>query len=163
MTISLRSFPTPDARRSAFSLVEITLALGIISFALVSVMALMPLGMKNLRSAIDTTVSAQITQSLVAETQQTDFSELETFTRSFDDQGQPLDQFTAAGALYDARVSVFQDVELPGSAPNGNVARIKVEVVANPGRKSLSSAFSTDEIEKRTNVTFVARAEEAPL
>ncbi len=76
MTTVPRKFPTAPDPLAAFSLVEITLALGIISFALVSVMALMPLGMKNLRSAIDTTVSAQITQSLVAETQQAKFSEL---------------------------------------------------------------------------------------
>ncbi len=152
-----------DHRRAAFSLVEITLALGIVSFALVSVLALMPLGMKNLRAAIDTTVSAQITQSLVAETQQTDFVELEPFTRSFDEQGQPLDTFSSPGAIYDARVSVDPGVTLPGSAPNTNVARIRVEIVANPGRKSLSSAFTTTELSKRTNVTFVARTEEAPL
>ncbi len=91
------------------------------------------------------------------------FRSFETFTRSFDEQGQPLDSFGETGALYDARVSVAPNVVLPGSAPNANVARIKVEIVSNPGRESLSSAFSANVITKRINVTFVARAEEAPL
>lgn len=42
-------------RRAGFSLVEVTLAIGIIAFALVAILALIPVGMKSGGEAIDAT------------------------------------------------------------------------------------------------------------
>src|SRR5438309_1203287 len=42
-------------RRAGFSLVEVTLAIGIIAFALVAILALVPVGMKSGGEAIDAT------------------------------------------------------------------------------------------------------------
>src|SRR2546423_4274986 len=49
---------------SAFSLVEVTLALGIIAFALISILALVPVGMKSSGEAIDATHTALIGQDI---------------------------------------------------------------------------------------------------
>jgi uncharacterized protein (TIGR02598 family) len=48
--------------RSGFSLVEVTLAIGIIAFALVAIMALIPVGLNSRRDAIDATHSSLIGQ-----------------------------------------------------------------------------------------------------
>lgn len=50
--------------RRGFSLVEVTLAIGIIGFALVAILALMPVGMNSSRDAIDATHTSLIAQDL---------------------------------------------------------------------------------------------------
>lgn len=84
---------------SAFSLVETALAVGIVAFAFVGLLALLPIGLTNFRGSVDTSVGAQIFQRVVADAEQTDFDLLtgaaragtgEFFvlpTRFFDDQG----------------------------------------------------------------------------
>lgn len=59
-----------------FSLVEITMALGIISVAFVALMGVLPTGLKSFRDSIDRSVTAQIVQRLVNEARQTDFEVL---------------------------------------------------------------------------------------
>lgn len=49
-------------RQSAFSLVEVTLAIGIVSFALLAILALVPVGMKSGSEAIDATHTSLIGQ-----------------------------------------------------------------------------------------------------
>ncbi|MBN8712285.1 MAG: hypothetical protein J0I10_23170 [Verrucomicrobia bacterium] len=53
--------------RSAFSLVEVVMALGIISFALLTVLALLPLGMKSNLSSVEETRACNILTSLEAD------------------------------------------------------------------------------------------------
>ena len=50
--------------RSGFSLVEVTLAIGIIAVALVAIMALIPVGLNSSRDAIDATRSSLIGQDV---------------------------------------------------------------------------------------------------
>jgi Verrucomicrobium spinosum paralogous family TIGR02598 len=66
----------PKNRRRAFSLVEVTLALGLTSFALVAVLGLMPVGFTSMREAVDSTVESQITREIRAKAQQTSFADL---------------------------------------------------------------------------------------
>jgi hypothetical protein len=56
------------------SLVEVTIALGIVGFAAVTVMALVPVGLKSLRNSIDQTVVSQIGQQISSDILQTPFS-----------------------------------------------------------------------------------------
>jgi uncharacterized protein (TIGR02598 family) len=85
--------------RHGFSLVETALALGIVAFALVTLMALLPIGLTAFRSAIDASVCSQIVQRIVADAEQSDFDVLLSSAESengdfmvlpmrfFDDQG----------------------------------------------------------------------------
>jgi len=97
----------PDSRKvrrpqAAFSLVEVTIAIGIVAFAFISVLGLIPTGLNDSRQAIDATVGSQIMQRVVNEAQQTDFDQLikdyagitisgttagVKYARFFDDQG----------------------------------------------------------------------------
>lgn len=66
----------PRLSKSGFSLVEIALAIGIIAFAFVALMSLMPAGLTTFRRALDITICTQIAQKIVAEAQQQDFDVL---------------------------------------------------------------------------------------
>lgn len=60
-------------RQSGFSLVEVVLAVGVISFAFVAIMGLIPAGLQQFRQATDNSVCAQIAQRIIEEAQGTDF------------------------------------------------------------------------------------------
>ena len=93
------SAPRISASRAAFSLIETALALGIVAFAFVGLMGMLPAGLSTFRKAVDTTVSAQIVQHIVSDAEQSDFDTLAAQaaststdfyvlkTRYFDDQG----------------------------------------------------------------------------
>lgn len=49
-------------RREAFSLVEVTLALGLIAFALIAILGLTPVGMRSAAEAIDATRLSAVTR-----------------------------------------------------------------------------------------------------
>ncbi len=53
-------------RQHAFSLVEVVLALGVISFAIVAILGLVPIGLQTSHSSQDETRAAQIAQTIFA-------------------------------------------------------------------------------------------------
>jgi type II secretory pathway pseudopilin PulG len=66
-----------DARNEAFSLVEVVLALGVISFAIVAIFGLLPIGLNTGRAAQDQTRADQLAETLIdsmASQAQTQFS-----------------------------------------------------------------------------------------
>ncbi len=128
MNLSAKSIPS--LRRSAlrrclsghggFTLVEVTMAIGIISFAFVATIGLLPVGLSVSRQAIETTIQSQIVQQLTTQALQTDFSQLENLGNPqktepyyFDDQGKATGE---AGSLYKA---TFQPVPLTTDLPAG--------------------------------------------
>ena len=63
-------------REKGFSLVEVVLAVGVIAFAFVAILGLLPAGLTQFRQAIDNSVTSQIAQRIIMEAQQTDFDVL---------------------------------------------------------------------------------------
>ena len=129
-------------RRAGFSLVEVVLAIGIVSFAFVGMFGLLPAGLNTFRQAIDNSVGSQIVQRLVNEAQQTDFPELIKITtaapsvRYFDDQG---NEMTASGNyLYYAELSVLAPTALPGASTPAtqSLATVTIRLANNPGHKA---------------------------
>ena len=95
----------------AFTLVEVVLAIGIIAFAFVPLVGLLPIGLDVSRQAIQTTVQAQIAQQLTTEVQQTDFSLLGEMAKNspthpyyFDDQGNNATD--PANRIYQATLNI---------------------------------------------------------
>jgi uncharacterized protein (TIGR02598 family) len=58
--------PSLELRSFAFSLVEVVVALGVVSFAIVAILGLMPTGLQTGRSSQDETRSPQIAQDIFA-------------------------------------------------------------------------------------------------
>lgn len=123
------TLPVACRRRAAsraFSLVETALALGIVGFAFVGLMGMLPAGLATFRSAVDTTVGAQIAQRVAADAQQADFDKLVPKsstdfvvleTRYFDDQGNEVKQ-TSLSKIYEVRTRA----SAPGS-PDSDAAQ----------------------------------------
>jgi uncharacterized protein (TIGR02598 family) len=113
------------AGKRGFSLVEISLALGIIGFAFIALLGLLPVGLQTFRSAIDTGNEARIVQSFFSMLIATDFAnidELDFATSSeiyyFDEEGMPTDtsqdqvSALASQRLYAAKLFI-EEPEIP--------------------------------------------------
>ena len=71
-----RKFQSVSPHYRGFSLVEVVIAVGVVSFAFVAILGLIPAGMSQFRQAMDTSASAQIAQRVIGDAQQTDFDVL---------------------------------------------------------------------------------------
>ncbi len=79
-------------RAVAFSLIEVLLALGVTSFALLTMAALIPMGLSEARQASDATTESQIVQFARNEIEMTPFTNLSAWAGTnsyFDNQGLP--------------------------------------------------------------------------
>ena len=77
--------------RSAFSLIEVTIALGIVAFAMVPIIGLVATGMKSLRDSMDETVRGEIVRKVAGEALRVPYAnlsaEFQNQTFYFDDEG----------------------------------------------------------------------------
>jgi uncharacterized protein (TIGR02598 family) len=112
---------------SAFSLVEVCLALGIISTSLLSLLGLLPAGLGVLRESMDQTVHAQIVQRIASELVTTDFASLSNEVLFFDQEGQMLDNQSKAAALYSIKIE-GADPSLPGVTNADDVGRMEAHL-----------------------------------
>lgn len=64
--------------KGGFSLIEVVLALGVISFAFVALFGLLPVGLNTFNNSIDSTMEAQIAESVMSQLKQDKFSTLAT-------------------------------------------------------------------------------------
>lgn len=65
--------PVPASKRSAFSLVEVALAIAVLSFAVIGILSLMSSGLGSYRQVMDTTIAAQLAQRIINDAEQADF------------------------------------------------------------------------------------------
>lgn len=127
---------TKPSSSDAFSLIEVVLAIGIVAFAFVAILGLLPVGMTTFRQAMDTSTSSQIIQRVINEAQQTKYATLVesgSTTKHFDDQGNEVEP---AFSIYTVEVLVTAPTILPESSagPSANLASVRVRVAHNPGR-----------------------------
>src|SRR4051794_17422660 len=69
---------SPSRFRAGFSLVEVALAIGIVAFAFVALLGLIPTGLNTFHAAIDKTNETMIVQDLNSMIQVTDWSKIDT-------------------------------------------------------------------------------------
>jgi uncharacterized protein (TIGR02598 family) len=153
----------PPSAIPAFTLVEVTLALGIVAFAFVALLGMIPVGLKTSRKAMEASTGSQIVQRVVAQVKAADYTNLATTNYSFDDQANVTTN--NAQKIYDARVTVTKGVTLPDSPQaNMDLARVTVEVVNNAGR--LADPFAANSNGVRPNVkvysAYITRSTPGP-
>jgi len=102
----------------AFSLVEVVLALGIVSFAFIGIIGMLPVGMNTFRQATDATVQAQITQQIITQVRETNYADLNSFTK--DDP-----------ATHQARIYLFDDQGILVSDESLSIYKVAVDVIGN--------------------------------
>lgn len=155
------------ARRklAAFTLVEVTLSIGIMAFAFLSVFGLLPTGTTIFRQAMDTSVGSQIAQRVFNESQQTDFDQLIVdknghaiapnatglkATRYFDEQGTEVTDSSKAIYHVNTRVMPMTMTKLPNDTDISNLATLAVmasvtiQIVNNPGNQLINPNQSTN-------------------
>ena len=130
------NLPPSAHAKSAFSLIEVTIASGIVGCALLAVMGAISTGSNIQRQAINATIQAQIMQNVMGALRQSDWSKISDTTASgwsgtklyFDSRGVVTDQ---AAAVYTATPAVSASVSLPGASANTNMARVSVQILKN--------------------------------
>ncbi len=148
---------------AAFTLVEIALALGVISFAIVGLVALIPAGLNNFRASMNASVGSQIFQRIVSDAEQADFDLLTrsdqgyqsgsaTFSelplRYFDDEGNEIVPATP-NALTNAEAQkvIYQvHVRVAASGPNdvaNDSSSYFTSLPASPGSVRFNPRSST--------------------
>ena len=151
-----------------FSLVEVTLALGIVSFSVLTLVGMIPLGLTTFHKAVAASVGSQIVQQVVTDVQQTDFNHLvspnsqvtQLALRYFDDQGNELKSATAPGVVYNVNVVANTSAVLTGgdAAAPANLACLTIEIVSNPGNATLTYDSSTKSVtQDATHGVYVSR------
>jgi len=123
--VMCRAF-THSARRG-FSLVEVVLALGVLSFAMLPMMGLIGSSLQSYRRAINDTVSRQIMTQLAGNAQQARLSNLQaqpSVTSYFDFEGNPVEPNDSL-RVYTANVVTQPDTDLLNST---NLYRVQITV-----------------------------------
>ena len=89
------SHRSPRGKAAGFTLVEVSIAVGILAVALVALLGLMPAGMTNFRKAMDISTTAQIAQRILLDMQQADFDRIVDTPASGKDDISAFYTFTA--------------------------------------------------------------------
>lgn len=144
------------ASQAGFSLVEVVLAVGVVAFAFVAILGLIPAGLSQFRQAMDISVCSQISQRIIMEAQQTEFDVLVANAgtaqfRYFDEQGNEVPVTDAAKenpaalsadqkllTVYHVNTRIRPATSLPGAvATTPTIATLTIEVAFNPGNRRL--------------------------
>jgi uncharacterized protein (TIGR02598 family) len=81
---------TGKGLHGGFSLVEVVLALGVMSFAMVAILGMIPLGLTTLRESMDASAKTAIMQTIQNDANSSDRTTLVSSIRYFDESGQSV-------------------------------------------------------------------------
>jgi len=143
MRIGREGVARPGLRTAAFSLIEVTIALGIFAFAMIPVIGLAASGMKTLRNSMDDSVQIDIVRKTVGEAMRVPFANLSAaFDKQifyFDDEG--VQQASSnAQTVFVASAAVTAPPSL--LATDGSIAqllKVTVHHFANTNSKTVYS------------------------
>ena len=147
-----------QSRLSGFSLVEVTIALGIFAFAVLGLMGMLPIALQTHRDAKLDTVLSQIKQRLAAEVLLTDganLANLSTIEKKFDVEGRELaSNAPDIDIVYRAKIAL-QPFQVPGSTlASSSLQRIVFYALQDPAGNLISTAQPSGSI-------LVSKAENA--
>lgn len=124
--------PSRSNHQAGFSLVEVSIAMAIAAVALVSLIGLIPQGLKTMEEAADQSIEARIHQQVLSELQLTPFRDK---SNNPDISTSPLRQFHRQVRIYDS-----QGVELGYQTRGGSFTKAP-------------SSFSTEDLDFNWNYT----------
>ena len=145
------------------------------AFAMLPVMALLPIGLNINRQAVESTVSAQIVGRVTHEVQQTDYLSLPAsntpLTYAFDDQGSmlasgstgslPILSGTVANSrIYSVLAIVYKPSVLPSTAGIGttqSLARVRIDIVTDPTGNAIIDSGTFQKTNVATYFAFVSK------
>lgn len=130
----------PGIRVAAFSLVEVVLAMGMVSFAMVSILGLLTVGFSSSVTSRNQVVKAQIARAILGEAQLTNYSELETrfaSTRFYDIEGKSAPG-NPSSAQYPFKAAISFDAVPSLLGSNAHAKRLIIDISnqSNPLEKT---------------------------
>lgn len=149
---------------SAFTLVEVVLAIGVAAFAIVAMIGLMPSAFTSFRSALSGSQGFRIAQRVFHDVQMADFSQLKPVIQAYDDQGRliPVATSSPAACRYYARITLSStsagsnSVTILGNT-SVNLMKVRVDVAENPSGRTPEDLFSPTATNFTTYTSLVGR------
>jgi uncharacterized protein (TIGR02598 family) len=97
--------PSRFRRASGFTLVEISISIGVVAFAMIAMLGLLPVGLTTFQEASTLSVRSQIVQAISNEIARSDSTNIAATEYYFDNEGNRLEA-GQVGRVYTASVSV---------------------------------------------------------
>lgn len=149
----LPSRPVPSsARVRAFSLIEVTLAVGLVSVAILAMGALMPVGLNTIKDATDNSIRAQIFSEVSSTLQSTPYNQLVDYVGDHSDLPRALyfdrtgRDATASSASFAVLLSA-PSMSYPGApsdiSKSAQTVGIEIARVTPGAQRTISSEFSS--------------------
>lgn len=126
---------TPASDAGGFSLVEVTMAMGIFIFGLVAILGLFPTALQTSRASLDLFTAAQLSRAVVADLERGEFSALSPSLQDehfFNDRGKEIPESPDAACRVKVNLESMESV---------NLLRAKVTVIQK-GHASSPRTFS---------------------
>lgn len=134
-------------RTSAFSLIEVTLSIGIIAFAFVAVFGLIPTGLNLFRDAMDYSITSEIAHRVIVDFQTNNM--LGTWDPTFAWYTTQQDKYNDNGesdpknGIYVVN-AVVTGTPVPGTTnPDPNLKTVVIQVARNPSGQLLATDPTT--------------------
>jgi uncharacterized protein (TIGR02598 family) len=132
-----------SCRQSGFSLVEVTIAVGLFAFVMLPIIGLMSSGLGTMRRAMDDTVLSGIAREIVAEAQRENWNNLARFngeTFYYTDEGVRAATEAEANGGFVAQVALANPPSLlPADNSTARLLRVTVRHFADPNNRLVRS------------------------
>lgn len=115
-------------QRGGFSLIEVVIALGITTFAITTILAMMPIGLTALREAMDDTMEARMIRKVSADLQMSPFSQFHPDSMLFDLEGEQVTDVNDARYRVSYTNRSHGADTFPGASPEIGSDLLSVEV-----------------------------------
>jgi len=145
--------PQRRSRRTAFTLAEVMIALGIVATVMVGMLAAIPQALTSIRESTNLTVMGRIAQEVISDIQMSEWDDIEKNFRGksfkYDNEGLAYEGRKEQTPAYEARVDLKQERVSLGSNLEYRtdfMRKVQVEVEFTPGGN-----YNKDEQIRRRN------------
>lgn len=164
-----RSFSS--RRPTGFTLIEVTIALGICATVMIALLGLLPMSLDQMRESRNMTAMARISEDIISDVQLMKWEEMELLDgeiREYDDQGTRIRDIALDENLrvYTAEIEVeLEGILLPGETEARNDYAKRITVYMGPSRgESVNMKMLAETDDRYTAVsTVIARMDEQKL
>jgi uncharacterized protein (TIGR02598 family) len=139
--ITSTSSRRPGRLSAAFTLIEAVLAIGVVSFAMMGILGLVPVGLATFRNAMNLTVESAIVQELSGELQRTDFTNLAATNLRYNEQGVRVAANDARQEIYSVEVTSPQPLESGNLVAPSAASTVLIRVV-NRAEPNATNCYS---------------------
>ncbi|MFT5405098.1 MAG: hypothetical protein ACI9DF_003945 [Verrucomicrobiales bacterium] len=154
-------------RSSAFTLIEVTIAMAIVATVMMALLGLLPMSLDQMREARNMTSMARISEDIINDVQLMKWEEMERLDgeiREYNDQGTRVRNATEKFQIvYSAEIEVeLEGIFVPGQTEERNDYAKRITIYMGPSREeSVNMKMLSETNDKYTKVsTVIARMDE---